>query len=127
MNNLHVTQPTFRALGVQIMLVLGAVLAVGLLAVSTVAAVVLFAVVGAVALLLYAVGAVSTKVSEQVAGVGQRWSADETPGTVRQVVLPSGEPQLARVVSQSEGHQFVLTRHGYMLVDEEGRVIYRMQ
>jgi hypothetical protein len=42
-------------------------------------------------------------------------------------MLPTGEPQLARVVSQSEGHQFVMTRHGYMLVDEEGRVVYRMQ
>jgi hypothetical protein len=59
--------------------------------------------------------------------VGQGWSADDTPGTVRQVVLPTGEPHTARVVSQSEGHQFVMTRHGYMLVDEEGRVIYRMQ
>jgi hypothetical protein len=127
MNDLHVTQPTFRALGTQIMLVLGVVLGVALLAVSTVAALVLFAVVGAVALLLYGVGALSTKVSEQVAEAGQRWSADETPGTVRQVMLPTGEPQLARVVSQSEGHQFVMTRHGYMLVDEEGRVIYRMQ
>jgi hypothetical protein len=109
------------------MLVLGVVLGVALLAVSTMAALVLFAVVGAVALLLYAVGAFSTKVSERVAEAGQRWSADETPGTVRQVMLPTGEPQLARVVSQSEGHQFVMTRHGYMLVDEEGRVIYRMQ
>jgi hypothetical protein len=127
MNDLHVNQPTFRALGAQIMLVLGVVLGVALLAVSTMAALVLFAVVGAVALLLYAVGAFSTKVSERVAEAGQRLSADETPGTVRQVMLPTGEPQLARVVSQSEGHQFVLTRHGYMLVDEEGRVIYRMQ
>jgi flagellar biosynthesis component FlhA len=127
MNDLHVNQPTFRALGAQIMLVLGVALALALLAVSTVAALVLFAVIGAVALLLYGVVAFSTKVSERVAEVGQRWSADETPGTVRQVMLPTGEPQLARVVSQSEGHQFVMTRHGYMLVDEEGRVVYHMQ
>jgi hypothetical protein len=40
MNDLHVNQPTFRALGAQIMLVLGVALALALLAVSTVAALV---------------------------------------------------------------------------------------
>jgi hypothetical protein len=48
---------------------------------------------------------------------------------VHPVLLPDGQMLQAQVVEleQPTGHQFVLTKQGYMLVDEAGQVVYRLR
>lgn len=106
--------------------VLATIATVVVLSIISVGFLVLFLIIGAVAALVYAGTSLFSPSSQTAASTQKPRAAPHQALTPVPVLTRTGEIQQAFAVQQDsgEGYQMVLTRQGYMMVDEAGKVVH---